>query len=316
MFKSLTYSLFLVCLMMIGCKNQATETTPTQVSAADSIKLSLAQWSFHRALKSGEMNNVDFIHTAKELGFGGVEYVNQFFVNKARDTAFLDQLNAAAKANQIQQLLIMVDEEGHLGDLDSLKRVKAVENHKKWIDAAAYLGCHSIRVNAYGDGNEAEVADAVIRSMRALSDYAAKKGLNVIIENHGGYSANAEWLVEILRRADRKNIGALPDFGNFCMKRSNGQLWGSNCIEEYNKYKGVALMMPFAKGVSAKSYNFGEMGYETTIDYTKMIEIVLGAGYKGYIGVEYEGDKFSEKDGVIATKTLIEKCLNQYKNKG
>ncbi|MBC7886027.1 MAG: sugar phosphate isomerase/epimerase [Saprospiraceae bacterium] len=306
----MTKYLMLICfsLTIFACKNTSKNADNVPVSTQDtsSMKISLAQWSFHIALDSGKMDNLQFAEKAGALGFAGVEYVNKFFKDKAQDTSYLNQMTAKANAAGVKQLLIMIDAEGDLGDTDEMKRKEAVNNHKKWVDAAAYLGCHSIRVNAAGNGSAEQVAESVHKSLSALADYAASKNINVIVENHGGYSSNGKWLADIMAKVNKPNCGTLPDFGNFCIKKE-----GEKCIEEYDRYKGVSELMPYAKAVSAKSYDFGEMGFETTIDYLKMIGIVKDAGYKGFIGVEYEGTRLSEEEGVIATKKLIEMCLTE-----
>ncbi|HMU03499.1 MAG TPA: sugar phosphate isomerase/epimerase family protein [Saprospiraceae bacterium] len=305
--------LFIFSMSMLSCKegNKTETTAETDNADTTSIKISLAQWSFHKALMDKKMDNLDFATKAGSLGFDGVEYVNQFFKDKAQDTAYLAQMTQKAKEAGVEQLLIMVDGEGYLGDADEAKRTEAVNNHYKWVDAAAFLGCHSIRVNAHGEGTAEEVAKYAVDGLSKLSDYAATKNINVLVENHGGYSSDGTWLANVMATVNKPNCGTLPDFGNFCVKRQDGKMWDSPCIEEYDKYKGVGELMPFAKAVSAKSYEFGELGFETTIDYLKMIGIVKDAGYKGYIGVEYEGSRMGEEEGVIATKTLVEKCLKE-----
>lgn len=305
--------LFMFSMSILSCKegNKTETTAETDNADTTSIKISLAQWSFHKALMDKKMDNLDFATKAGSLGFDGVEYVNQFFKDKAQDTAYLAQMTQKAKEAGVEQLLIMVDGEGYLGDADEAKRTEAINNHHKWVDAAAFLGCHSIRVNAHGEGTAEEVAKYAVDGLSKLSDYAATKNINVLVENHGGYSSDGAWLASVMAAVNKPNCGTLPDFGNFCVKRQDGKMWDSPCIEEYDKYKGVSELMPFAKAVSAKSYEFGELGFETTIDYLKMIGIVKDAGYKGYIGVEYEGSRMGEEEGVIATKTLIEKCLKE-----
>lgn len=293
------FYILLLTFMMASCKNEKAEP------AGPPVKLSLAEWSLHKTLFEGKMTNLEFAAKAKELGFEGIEYVNQFFKDKAQDTLYLDSLNAAAKAAGIQQVLIMIDGEGYLADADSLKRDTAVNNHKKWVHAAKYLGCHSIRVNAHGEGSYNEVADNAVKGLTALADYAAPHGINVIVENHGGYSSNGAWLKDVIQRVNRPNCGTLPDFGNFCLKREGGAMWGAKCIEEYDMYNGISEMMPYAKGVSAKSYDFDDNGNDTKIDYARMLKIVKEAKYNGFIGVEYEGEKLGEIDGIKATKALI-----------
>jgi sugar phosphate isomerase/epimerase len=302
----------LIIASLYSCKNKNAAVSVDVGLQADSIplKISLAQWSFHKALKEGKMTHFEFITKAGEMGFEGVEYVNVFFKEKAQDTSFLAEMNVKAQKAGVKQLLIMIDGEGYLGDISKPKRDTAIQNHYKWVDAASFLGCHSIRVNAHGEGKAEEVALAAVDGLSRLSEYAASKGINVLVENHGGYSSNGEWLVDVISRVNKSNCGTLPDFGNFCLKKAEGDKPNKPCMEEYDRYKGVSELMPFAKAVSAKSFDFGELGFETTIDYQQMIEIVKNSGYTGFIGVEYEGENLGEVEGIKATKSLIEKCLN------
>ena len=270
--------------------------------------ISLAQWSLHKKLFAKEMDNLDFPGVAKNTyGISVVEYVNQFFKDKAKDEKYLAELLKRCKDNGVKNHLIMCDGEGELGDSDSKKRMQAVENHYKWVDAAKYLGCITIRVNAFGQGTDEEVQKAAIESLGKLGEYASKVGINVIVENHGGYTSNGQWMAGVMKGVNRKNVGTLPDFGNFCLKREGGQMWGTPCIEEYDKYKGVGEMMPYAKGVSAKTHDFDDQGNCIETDYMKMLKVVKDAGFKGYLGIEYEGDKISEDEGIKKTKALIEK---------
>ena len=255
--------------------------------------ISLAQWSLHKTLFKGDIKNIDFPElAAKEFGIYGVEYVNQFFKDKAKDMTYLKDLNDRAKSNGVKNVLIMVDGEGNLGDADEKKRVQAVENHYKWIDAAHFLGCGAIRVNAAGQGTKEEVKERVVKSLSTLADYGKKGKINVIVENHGGISSHGDWLADVLKSVGKKNCGSLPDFGNFY---------------EYDRYQGVTELMPYAKGVSAKSNVFDANGNERNIDYKKMMDIVKNAKYKGYVGIEYEGSELSEYEGIKATKRLLER---------
>ncbi|PPL02437.1 sugar phosphate isomerase/epimerase family protein [Parapedobacter indicus] len=255
--------------------------------------ISLAEWSLHRTLFGGKLDNLDFAETAaKKFGIHAVEYVNQFFKDKAQDKKYLAELNQRAKDNGVKNVLIMIDGEGPLGSTDEKERTQAVENHYKWVEAAKFLGCHAIRVNAAGKGTPEEVKAAAIDGLGRLSEFAAPHGISVIVENHGGISSHGDWLSAVLRGVGKKNCGSLPDFGNFY---------------EYDRYQGVQDLMPLAKGVSAKSHTFDENGNEPQIDYRRMLQIVKDAGYKGYIGIEYEGDQLSEEDGILATKRLLER---------
>lgn len=277
-------------------------TTPSEMF----FKISLAQWSLHQALFDGELDNLDFAAKTKNaFGIDAVEYVSQFFKDKASDGKYLAEMNKRAADNGVTQLLIMIDGEGDLGDLDDKKRNKAIENHHKWVDAAKTLGCHSIRVNAFGEGSPEDVGKAAVQGLGALSEYAKGTGINVIVENHGSYSSDGQWLTNVMKEVNMPNCGTLPDFGNFCIKRKGGERWGADCVEEYDRYKGVMEMMPYAKGVSAKSHDFNEAGDEIHTDFVKMLNIVKKAGYTGYIGIEYEGSELSEDDGILATRDLL-----------
>ncbi len=267
------------------------------------FKISLAQWSWHRRLRGQQqpkMDNLDFAVNARKFGFEAVEYVNQFFMDKAEDTAYLAQMKTRAKDNGVKSVLIMCDGEGNLGDPDSQRRTQAVENHYKWLEAAKYLGCHSIRVNAASRGTYDEQIDLAANGLQRLSIKAIGYKLNVIVENHGGLSSNSQWLTSVIKKVGLPNCGTLPDFGNF--------------PPEADRYESVKMMMPYARGASGKSYDFNEQGDETTIDFYRMMKIVVDAGYNGYVDVEYEGNRLSEDDGIIATKKLLEKIQQQMMN--
>ncbi len=264
------------------------------------FQISLAQWSLHKTLFGGKLDNKDFAKTAKnDYGIDAIEYVNQFWKDKAKDVAYVAELKKRADDLGVKTLLIMCDGEGNLGDSDDAKRTKAVENHYKWVEAAKELGCHSIRVNAASDGKLSfeKQQELAADGLRRLSEFAAPHGLNVIVENHGGLSSNGTWLAGVMKLVDKKNCGTLPDFGNFRVSNT----------EEYDRYKGVDELMPFAKAVSAKSHDFDAEGNETHTDYAKMMGIVLKHGYHGYCGIEYEGSKLSESEGILATKKLLER---------
>lgn len=299
--------------------NELTEdkTTPATIVTTTGVgdtffKISLAQWSLHQSFFDGKLDNLDFAAKArKDFGIEAVEYVNAFFPDKANNHAYLNQMKQRAADNGVTSLLIMVDSEGNLGTPDDTERKIAIENHYKWVDAANLLGCHSIRVNAFGEGVKEKVSAAAVNGLGTLAEYAKKSGLNVIVENHGSYSSNGQWLAGVMQQVNMKNCGTLPDFGNFCIKRSGPGFWDGDCIEEYDRYKGVQELMPFAKAVSAKTHDFNEDGDEIHTDYLQMMQIVKDANYKGYVGVEYEGKKLSEDEGIMATKKLLEKVRRE-----
>jgi sugar phosphate isomerase/epimerase len=294
---------------------------PKEAEAADAatdnttkemfFKISLAQWSLHKTIFDKKLDNLDFAATARNTyGIEAVEYVNQFFADKAKDAAYLAEMNKRAADNGVKQLLIMVDGEGGMAETDAKLLNEAIENHKKWVDAAKTLGCHSIRVNAFSSNPDPmAAAKAAVEGLGKLGEYGAQAGINVIVENHGGFSSNGAWLAGVMKEINMPNVGTLPDFGNFCIRRDNksGNPWEGECVEEYDRYQGIAEMMPFAKGVSAKSNEFDASGNETKTDYVKMLQIVKNAGYTGHIGIEFEGS-VSEDEGIKATKALLERA--------
>lgn len=279
-------------------------TLPSTTLAQGSplFRISLAQWSLNALLFGGELDNLDFpAFTRNEFGIEAVEYVNQFFMDKAEDSAYLAQLKQRCDDSGITSVLIMCDREGNLGDPDTAQRITAVENHYKWANAAKFLGCHSIRVNAASMGSWDEQRKLAADGLRRLSEYAAELELGVIVENHGGLSSNGEWLSAVIRDVALPNCGTLPDFGNFRITAE----------ERYDNYLGTEQLMPFAKGVSAKTYAFDAEGFETTLDYRRLLRIVLDAGYRGYIGVEWEGREPDNVAGVKLTKALLERLRDE-----
>jgi len=272
------------------------------------FRISLAEWSLHRALRNdgpGRITNLEFPGVAKGLGIEGVEYVNSFFKTPGRDGGmvwrgtdfgYLNDLRGACGDAGVESLLIMVDGEGQLADEDDGRRRDAVENHFKWVAAAAYLGCHSIRVNAGGGGTPEQQAERAADSLKRIARVSDAYDINVIVENHGGLSSDGAWLAGVMRRCDHPRVGTLPDFGNFY---------------EYDRYQGVEDLMPFAKAVSAKSYAFDDAGNETKIDYGRMMRIVRDAGYRGWVGVEYEGGDPDERAGITATRELLERLRKE-----
>ncbi len=267
------------------------------------FKISLAEWSLHKTLFANEMTNLDFPRVARELGITGVEYVNQFFKDKAKDQNYLAELKKICKNEGVDSVLIMCDGEGMVGHPKKEERLQTLENHKKWIDAAKFLGCHSIRVNAGSQGTFEEQQKLAADGLRMLCEYGDKQKINILVENHGGWSSHGEWLAGVMELTDHKRVGTLPDFGNFIINRQTG--------EEFDRYEGVKLLMPYAKGVSAKSHEFNAKGDEIHSNYYQLMKIVKDSGYKGWVGVEYEGSKLPEKEGIIATRELLEKVFAQ-----
>ena len=311
--------LMLLLTTFIACKNEEKKEMNSNAEQSKTerkeheepfFKLSLAQWSLHIAMDSLKtISNLDFAKKGKELGFSGLEYVSQLYeLEKGNEDASLkslvQELKARSEEHGMDNVLIMIDGEGDLAHADNVKRDSAILKHTRWVKAAAALGCTSVRVNltpyVKGD-NEKLWHDMSVDGLGRLADIGAEHNINVIVENHGGISSNGKKLAAVLKEVNKDNCGALPDFGNFCI---DGSPTG-DCKESYDRYIGVTELMPFAKGVSAKSYDFDEEGNETTIDYTRMLQIVKDAGYNGYIGVEYEGEVLTEEEGIVATRKLL-----------
>jgi L-ribulose-5-phosphate 3-epimerase len=261
------------------------------------FRISLAEWSLHKELFGGEMTNLDFPAVAKnDLGIDAVEYVNQFFKDKAKDTNYLSELKNRCDDLGVRSVLIMCDGEGQLGDPDERKRIQAVENHYRWVEAAKFLGCHSIRVNAASSGSRQEQQDRAADGLAKLGDFADQHGINVLVENHGGLSSDGAWLAAVMEQVGRPNVGTLPDFGNFY---------------EYDRYQGVKELMPYAKAVSAKSKEFDDSGNTLQTDFRRMMTIVLDAGYHGYVGIEWEGAEPNEREGIRLTRDLLVKIRDE-----
>jgi L-ribulose-5-phosphate 3-epimerase len=316
---------------LASCAGTAAQSEGAAAPApAQPFKISLAQWSLHRRLYGGTfgeamagrsreefiramheapatafrgtMDPIDFpVVARREFGIEAIEYVNRFYFPHAGDAAFFAELRRRCDGEGVRSVLIMCDDEGALGDPNEALRAQAVANHHKWIDAAAILGCHSIRVNAQSSGAPEEQARLAADGLHRLGDYGDQHGINVIVENHGGHSSNGQWLANVMRLAAHPRVGTLPDFGNFRISDT----------ERYDPYQGVEELMPFAKGVSAKCYDFDAAGNETTLDFPRLMRIVMAANYHGYVGIEYEGDRMSEADGIRAAKALLERIRGE-----
>lgn len=289
------------------------------------LSLSLAQWSLHRTLLGvgsgdidwatlehdlrtdpnhairGGMDPLDFARVAhRDYGFNAIEYVNTFYFGRASDRRYLREMRSRAEGEGVRSLLIMCDFEGRPGDPDREQATKAIENHFKWVDAAEILGCKAIRVNVEGRGHDEQLLTFAAEDLHRLAVFSDPFGIDILVENHGDLSSNGAWLAEVVRQTDHPRVGTLPDFGNFRINEN----------EIYDPYKGMEELMPYAKAVSAKSYDFDAKGNETTLDYPRILEIVAAAGYTGSIGVEYEGTRLSEPAGIRATKTLLDGLIH------
>ncbi|TDF39192.1 sugar phosphate isomerase/epimerase [Alteromonadaceae bacterium M269] len=310
-----------------GC-HSVFQPTPTPKPLFD---ISLAQWSLHRTLFGaktsaerlrglsgpqvadtlrnnpkyllrGSLDPMDFPAYAKsQFGISAVEYVNTFYLGKARDTKYLSELKLRAYDAGVKNVLIMCDLEGDLGHPDKKERITAVKNHYQWVEAAALLGCHAIRVNAKSAGTWQEQVDLAAEGLSQLADYAARYDINVLVENHGGLSSNPKWLTSVMKTANHKRLGTLPDFGNFRISES----------EHYDYYQGVKELMPYARAVSAKSIDFNAKGEHSTFDYDRMMRIVIESGYRGFVGIEYEGEHLSEQQGIEYTLAQLQHIREQ-----
>lgn len=303
---------------LISCQNNQKETEETTPEVPkQNFEISLAQWSIHSKIHDGTIDPMDFASIAKGLGYTGLEYVSNLYVGDQVNypmkeqglDAILTELKRRSDSLGMTNVLIMVDDVGDLSVEDQAITKQAVENHKTWVDAAAFLGCRAIRVNLFGTSDpEAWVASSV-RSLKALSTYAADKNIAILVENHGGLSSDAKLLAQVMTEVGMDNCGTLVDFGNFCVRRENGERWDGPCVQEYDRYQGIEELMPYAQGVSAKSYEFDAEGNEVTMDFPKILNIVKDSGFSGFIGVEFEGAVADPFPGMEATKSLIETVL-------
>ena len=309
--QNLSMALFGVSTLGFADQNMKKNHFNTKSPDKKKIKLSLAQWSLNKSINGGILNPYDFAKVANEYGFSGLEYVTQLYkeiYSKTDKTkaikTFVHKSLIESQKFGLENVLIMVDHEGDLSIENQSERLLSIENHKRWVDAAAQMGCHSIRVNLDGTTKIDHWKDFSKESLLKLSDYASSSKINILVENHGGLSSNAKLLMEVINDINLPNCRTLPDFGNFCIHKK-----GDKCINEYDKYMGVEELLSKAGAVSAKSYDFDNYGNETTIDYQKMLSLVNKAKYTGYIGVEYEGKRLSEEEGILSTKKLIEKLI-------
>lgn len=284
-------------------------TSGSPESRSFDFKISLAEWSHQADLFAGRFDHLDFPSIAKlNYGIDAVEYVNQFFPDKASDISYIREMKRRAEEHGVQSVLIMVDNEGEVSSADDKTRVQAVHNHYKWIGAAKLLGCHAIRINLFGENDPDTWIKTSVDGLGRLAEFASDFEISVIVENHGSHSSHGKRLAEVMSQVNSKWAGTLPDFGNFCVARENGQLWGSECIEQYDVYQGTKELMPYAKGVSAKTFHFDGDGNEKDLDYLRLFKIIKDSGFNGgYVGIEYEGEELYPAEGIMKTKQLLER---------
>jgi sugar phosphate isomerase/epimerase len=255
------------------------------------FEISLAAWSMHKMFFANQIDQLGMLDMTAELGIGGFEMVNTFFPSP--QYGYLKQLRKRADDANVKLLLIMCDAEGSMAGPEKAGRMQAAKNHHKWVDIAAVLGCHAIRCNTGAQPGDDEALDRCVESFSALVEYADASGINVLIENHWGLSSEPDWLMALMDKVNHPRFGTLPDFGNF--------------PDEIDRYDAVQRMMRRALAVSAKCYDFDDAGSDTKVDFDRMMKVVLDAGYAGYVGIEYEGERLSERDGIVACKKLLER---------
>ena len=333
--RTLLMAVATVFLLSCNTGSKSSDSTASKEDQAESsvettpdFQISLAQWSLHRTyfggviqdwvefdrliqespddLLKGELDPMDFPTVAAEYGIYSIELVNTFYFSKAGDQDYWTTFKKKCDDAEVTVGLIMCDALGNLGDADPEARLAAVENHHQWVDVAEFLGAHSVRVNAAGEGAPEEVAANAVDGLTRLGEYGASKGINIIVENHGGISSDGKWLSGVMAKVGMDNVGTLPDFGNFCIEEGP-----EGCVNEYDRYQGIAELMPYAKGVSAKSHEFDENGNEVNSDFLRIMKIVKESGFEGYVGIEYEGARLSEDEGIKATKALLEKTFKE-----
>ncbi|WP_400076657.1 sugar phosphate isomerase/epimerase family protein [Winogradskyella sp. R77965] len=307
----------LIALILFNCKEEKEEEILEKeqkeiIKDGNNSSISIAQWSLHREIETGKLDPFDFPKVAKELGFEAVEWVDQLYAKEIDSMGFdavIERWKEESEKHGVKNILIMVDRAGDLSHSDKAKRDEAVEMHKKYVDAAEYLGCHAIRVNTFGTFDADEWSETTYDGLKRLSEYASSKKISVLAENHGWFSSDPRLVIPVIERINLDNCGTLADFGNWCIKRTKDENWG-DCAEEYpDKYEGFERLMTKAQAVSAKSYEFDANGNETTLDFEKFIQIIKKSGYDGYISVEYEHETLDERKGILATKALLLKHL-------
>jgi len=301
---------FLSVAMTVGIASSVYPYTNfIKFNSKQTLKISLAQWSLNKSIKTGKLPILDFAKKARSFSIEGIEFVSGLYT---RDTDILDRMSMNSLSKElikrsddygIDNVLFMIDNQGDLASSNKNERLQAIENHKRWIDLSAEIGCKTMRVNLNGEKDLNKWTKNSVKSLTTLNKY--NENINVVVENHGGLSSSGKYLSNVMSKVKLKNCGTLPDFGNFCMK---GSPWG-NCTQMYDRYLGTEELMPYAHAVSAKSYDFDDEGNETSIDYSRMMDIVIKSGYQGYVGIEYEGNRLGEDDGIIATKNLLEKFI-------
>jgi len=304
--------LFLTIFLICSCKPKKIETIHAKEGQNTAIissneKYVLAQWSFNKKMFAGEMNTKDYIRKAKSLGFMGVELVNQFFLEEVENKAFFSGLLDVANESDMKITLLMIDRAGELGSKNPDERKEAVAQHKKWMIASSWLNCPTIRVNAHGSGTAEEMKASCFESIKELANFGKTIGVNVIVENHGQYSSDGKWLSSLVGELYPYGVGSLADFDNWCIEREGGKLWGAPCINKYDRYQGMKELLPTAKSISLKAFEFDHNGEAIKTDFKKMFELIKEAQYDEYLAVEFEGHDMDAEEGVKKTFELAKR---------
>ena len=260
------------------------------------LKFAVQQYSFNRQLKSGELDMLDYPKTVVEgTGIKALEYFNGHMEEKASDTAFFKEIRKRTDDLGAVNTMILCRSKSALDSPDAAERSASVESYKPWLEAMKILGGLCIRVDVRSPGDAEEQKQHAVAGLQKLTEVADKEfELDIVVENHGNHSSNGAWVADVMKKVGLENCGTLPDFQNFT---------------DYDPYQGVKEMMPWAKIVCAKSKKFDESGNEVNVDYRRMLKIVKDSGFKGYIGIEFEGHDVDPVSGINATKKLIETVM-------
>jgi sugar phosphate isomerase/epimerase len=308
------FLIFFALLMSVSCKSKVVQNQDTGIEESgfkseSKPKLVLAQWTFNKDLFAGKMTTIDFVNKAAEMGFDGVEFVSQFIKDKVNDDAYLAELKLASETAGIKNTMISVDvSEAKLGSSDPDERDIATAKHKEWIVAASKLNCPTIRVNAHGDGSADEMMSAMFNSVKELANFGKSYNVGVTIENHGQYSSDGKWLSQLIGKLVPYGVGSVADFDNWCIEREGGKLWGTPCIKEYDRYLGMKELLPTARSVSVKAFDFDEQGNAIKTDFKRMFQLIKEAQYDEYLAIEFEGHDMDPIEGIRKTLELVDQC--------
>jgi L-ribulose-5-phosphate 3-epimerase len=250
-----------------------------------SERISLAQWALNQEIRAGELTNLDFPRIAREeFGIGAIEFVNTLFA--VPTYGYLRKLKQNAVDHGVKMLVMMVDDEGDPVAPSRKERDQFVINHRKWVDIAQFLGCHSVRTNCIGrsTSSKSEALKWAAESYTRLLEYALSAKVSVVIENHGGLSDDPDWMVDLI-----KEVGN-PHFGSYIDWR-----WRDPAV--WDNYAYTKKLLPYAKGISYKK--------QPTVEHLgKLVQLSRDSGYQGYYGIEEKGF-----DNIKLSKTLLETAL-------